>query len=192
MAWLLILWALILFFLLGEIIVRARFRAEGKERIFSFQLLLFWGLLRLEYRGGAGLKEEIVVGPISFPRPSLKGSGEALLTKVFPYRSTFLQILPILRYHLFSIRLYLAFNLGDPALTGIGVGLFYSLQGLLYPFMEDLFWKKDPLMRIQPSFNGESSIDFQGIIVTRIGYTIAVALLLMLQIQKWRRDHAPY
>lgn len=191
MVWLYVFFILLLF-LFVQLKIEGRLRTIDGRLSFSVKVLLFWDLLSLEYRGGVGFNEEILVGPLSLSRPILKRGRASVFTRVSPYGSLLLHTLPLLHHRHLNLSLYLAFNLGDPVLTGMGVGLLYMMKGLLIPYLQGFAQQRTPLMKVMPSFNGDTSLDIQGIIITTIGYSMVIVLYLILQLRKWRRDHASY
>lgn len=192
MVWAYLLTGLLILTLISRVQVRVGFTSRGREYLYSLQVLLFWGLLFIEYRGGWKVSQELQVGPLSFQKKREDLLERESIFTYIPYGSLFLETLPLLRIQLVRLSFSLTMNLRDPALTGVGVGLLYALEGVLSPYLKRIASLEETFIEIKPDYYGDISIDFQSIMWTRMGYSMVTLLILLLRILRRRRDHASH
>lgn len=189
---LLLLFLLPLLLLLTWIRITVRFRVQKKETTLCVKILLLWGLVRMEYRGFFSPSTAVIsFGPFSFTRRGYPGPNRWQLPSLFRDLPLYLRVLPLLRLEMKHLSLFLQGNLlQDPALTGMGSGLCHVLSGILTPYLACLSLQRPPCMQIRANFQEELQVDFQGIIQTRLGYSIGTVLVFFILICKRGRRRA--
>lgn len=164
---------------------------QKKDQGWEYFILLSFGFLRFSY--GYSLHSStwaFYLGPFSFSWKGAQKEGDLFQTlSLLLHLSHYRRLFSLLQLKGESFSLFLAGNLlGDPALTGMGVGLCFSLAGILSSSL--VRGTPVPVLHIKTRFLGEPQLHFQGIITTRLGYSIRTVLFYFIQTGIRRRRRA--